>query len=69
MGKFHPILAGEAHARHIHFREETRYPGYYYRGDHLAIDDENWKCFVNSTYDKATGEWKIFKKDYQQLIA
>jgi len=40
-----------------------------YRGDHMAIDDENWKCFVNSTYDKATGEWKIFKKDYQQLVA
>ena len=65
---FHRILAGEAHARHIHFREETRYPGYYYRGDHLAIDDENWKCFVNSTYDKESGEWDIFKREYHQLV-
>jgi adenylylsulfate reductase subunit A len=65
---FHRILAGEAHARHIHFREETRYPGYYYRGDFLAIDDENWKCFVNSTYDKETGEWDVFKREYHQLV-
>jgi len=66
---YHRILAGEAHARHIHFREETRYPGYYYRGDHLAIDDENWKCFVNSTYDRNTREWKVFKRDYSQLVS
>jgi adenylylsulfate reductase subunit A len=65
---FHRILAGEAHARHIYFREETRYPGYYYRGDFLSIDDDNWKCFVNSTYDKKTGEWKVFKKPYHQII-
>ncbi len=66
---FHRILAGEAHARHIHFREETRYPGYYYRGDFLPIDDDNWKCFVNSTYNKNNGEWDIFKRDYHQLIS
>jgi len=66
---FHRLLAGEAHARHIYFREETRYPGYYYRGDFLPIDDENWKCFVNSTYDKQSGEWNVFKRDYHQLIS
>lgn len=65
---YHRIWSIEAHARHILFREETRYPGYYYRGDHLAIDDKNWKCFVNSKYDPATGEWKCFKKEYKQLI-
>ena len=65
---YHRIIAAEAHARHIHFREETRYPGYYYRGDYLPIDDENWKCFVNSTYDKKTGQWDVFKRDYHQLI-
>jgi adenylylsulfate reductase subunit A len=66
---YHRILAGEAHARHIHFREETRYPGYYYRGDHLAIDDENWKCFVNSRYDKETNSWNLFKRTYHQLVS
>lgn len=65
---YHRILTAEAHAKHIHFREETRYPGYYYRGDHLPIDDENWKCFVNSTYDKNTKNWSLFKKTYHQLV-
>jgi len=64
----HRIVAAEAHAQHILFREETRYPGYYYRGDFLAIDDENWKCFTNSTYDKNTREFKVFKRDYHQII-
>jgi adenylylsulfate reductase subunit A len=64
----HRTVAAEAYARHIAFREETRYPGYYYRGDHLAIDDDNWRCFTNSTYDKNTREWKVFKRDYHQII-
>jgi len=64
----HRIVAAEAHAQHILFREETRYPGYYYRGDFLEIDDENWQCFTNSTYDKNTREWKVFKRDYHQII-
>jgi adenylylsulfate reductase subunit A len=65
---YHRIWSLEAHAKHILFREESRYPGYYYRGDHLAIDDQNWKCFVNSKFDPKTGEWNCFKKDYVQLI-
>ncbi len=40
----------------IQFREETRYPGYYYRTDFPEIDDDNWKVFVNSKYDRDTGE-------------
>jgi adenylylsulfate reductase subunit A len=64
----HRIVAAEAHARHILFREETRYPGYYYRGDFLKIDDENWRCFTNSTYNRNTKEWKVFKRDYHQII-
>ncbi|GAB4390533.1 MAG: adenylyl-sulfate reductase subunit alpha [Thermodesulfovibrionales bacterium] len=66
---YHRIWSLEAHAKHILFREESRYPGYYYRGDFLAIDDKNWKCFVNSKYDPKTGEWKCFKRDYVQLVA
>ena len=66
---YHRIWSIEAHAKHILFREESRYPGYYYRGDYLAIDDANWKCFVNSKYDPQTGEWPVFKKDYVQLVA
>ncbi len=66
---YHRIWALEAHAKHILFREESRYPGYYYRGDFLSIDDKNWKCFVNSKYDPKTGEWNCFKRDYVQMVA
>ena len=66
---YHRIIAAEAHARHMRYREETRYPGYYYRGDHLAIDDKNWKCFVNSVYDRQTKTWTVFKKPYHQLVS
>jgi len=66
---FHRILAAMAHMKHIQFREETRYPGYYYRADHLAIDDENWKCFVNSTYNKNTGEWCMKRVKWVGLIS
>ncbi len=65
---YHRILAAEAHMRHIQFREETRYPGYYYRMDFLDLDDDNWKCFVNSTYDRDTGEWSLKKVPYKQLV-
>ena len=65
---FHRLIASEAHAQHILFREETRYPGYYYRGDFLSIDDENWKCFTISTYNKETGKWAVSKRDYHQII-
>lgn len=65
---YHRILSVEAHARHILFREESRYPGYYYRGDFDLIDDTNWKCFVNSTYDDANNKWAFKKVPYVQLI-
>jgi adenylylsulfate reductase subunit A len=66
---YHRILSVEAHARHILFREETRYPGYYYRGDFLAINDKDWKCFVNSRYDAATNTWELKKVPYVQMVA
>jgi adenylylsulfate reductase, subunit A len=65
---YHRIMAAEAHMKHIQFREETRYPGFYYRMDHNYIDDENWKCFVNSTYDRNTKQWALKKVPYVQLV-
>ncbi|MDH5655951.1 MAG: adenylyl-sulfate reductase subunit alpha, partial [Spirochaetia bacterium] len=65
---YHRLWAAESHARHIQFREETRYPGYYYRGDFLALDDDNWKCFVNSKYDPKTKEWSVFKSEHKNII-
>ena len=26
------------------------------------LDEANWKCFVNATWDAATDEWKMEKK-------
>ena len=65
---YHRIVAAECHMKHIQFREETRYPGYYYRTDYNYIDDENWKCFVNSRYDRDTKKWALNKVPYVQLI-
>mgnify|MGYP003395057452 CR=1 FL=1 len=30
---YHRIITAEAHMKHIQFREESRYPGFYYRTD------------------------------------
>jgi adenylylsulfate reductase subunit A len=59
----HRTWQGEAHMRAILFREETRWPGYYYRTDTPKMDEQNWRCFVNMRWDPNTGEWSIFKKD------
>jgi len=65
---YHRIICVEAHIRHIQFREESRYPGFYYRSDFPNVDDENWKCFVNSTFDPKTEEWKCEKVECFNLI-
>jgi adenylylsulfate reductase subunit A len=64
----HRIWTLESHLRHIQFRKETRYPGFYYQSDYPGQDDENWFCFVNSKYDPKEQKWDIFKKDYIQLF-
>ena len=53
------MYQAEVHVRTVLFREETRWPGYYFRNDFPAIDEKNWKCFVNSTYKD--GAWEIKK--------
>ena len=65
---YHRIWCVETHIRHIEFRKESRYPGFYYRSDYPTCDDENWKCFVNSTFDPKTQEWKCEKVDCINII-
>ena len=48
----HRILASESVTHHTLFRKETRWPGYYYRGDHMKLDDKDWHCFTLSRYDR-----------------
>ncbi|WP_428565006.1 MAG: adenylyl-sulfate reductase subunit alpha [Solidesulfovibrio sp. DCME] len=66
--QYHRLWTVRLHMTHISFREETRYPGFYYRGDFLGLDDSKWKCFVNSKYNPATKETQVFKKAYYQII-
>jgi adenylylsulfate reductase, subunit A len=66
--QYHRLFTVRLHMQHIHFRQESRYPGFYYRGDFLGLDDSKWKCFVNSKYDPEKKETTIFKKPYIQII-
>jgi adenylylsulfate reductase subunit A len=64
----HRLLASESVTRHTLCREETRWPGYYYRGDHMKLDDENWHCFTLSRYDRTTGDWALEKAPVYHII-
>jgi adenylylsulfate reductase subunit A len=57
----------EVHVRTMLFREETRWPGYYFRSDFPKMDQENWKCFVNAKWDPKSGEWEMSKKPVIEL--
>jgi len=63
----HRMYQAEAHVRTILFREETRWPGYYFRADTPTMDEENWKCFANCKYDWQTKEWTMLKRDIIDL--
>ena len=52
----HRAITSQCVTQHTLFLEETRWPGYYYRGDHLKLDDENWHCLTVSRRDPKTGK-------------
>jgi adenylylsulfate reductase subunit A len=64
----HRIWTVESHLRHIQFRKETRYPGFYYQADYPQQDDANWFCFVNSKYDPKEAKWDVKKVDFTKII-
>jgi len=64
----HRTWQAEAHIRTILFREETRWPGYYFRSDNPSMDEDNWTVFVNSRWDPASGEWEMSKKPIHQIF-
>ncbi len=65
---YHRIRTAEMHVGHINFRTESRYPGFYYRSDHPLVDEENWKCFVNSTLNPETNELEFKKVELINII-
>ena len=64
----HRVRASESVTHHTLFRTETRWPGYYYRGDHMKLDDDNWHCFTLSERDRDTGEWSLEKAPVHHII-
>jgi len=63
----HRMWQAEAHVRTLQFREETRWPGYYYRADTPDMNEGDWACFANCTYIPANGEWKMDKRELKGL--
>jgi adenylylsulfate reductase subunit A len=64
----HRIMTAEAVARHTLFRQETRWPGYYYRADHPKLDDDQWHVFTGSQYDAQTGAWRMSKLPVHHIV-
>ncbi len=64
----HRVVASEAVAHHTMYRTETRWPGYYYRGDHPKLDDTDWHCFTLSRYDRESGKWELEKAPVHHII-
>jgi adenylylsulfate reductase subunit A len=63
----HRMDQAESHVRTILAREETRWPGYYFRSDMPKMDDENWKLFVNVKRG-TNGEWEVIKRPIYSII-
>ncbi len=62
----HRMWQAESHVRTILFREETRWPGYYYRSD-LPTMNEDWECFANCKWDRTSGEWEMLKRPMHRV--
>jgi len=65
---YHRIRTSECVFQHTLFREETRWPGYYYRGDFMKLDDKNWHCLTVSRRDRKTGEYTMEKAPLYHLV-
>lgn len=64
----HRLLTAESVMQHTLFRQETRWPGYYYRADHPKLDDTDWHVFTASQYDEKTGEWHMSKLPVHHIV-
>jgi len=65
----HRVWTSEAVLRHTLYRQETRWPGYYYRGDFPKLDDAKWHAFTASRYDAKTGEWQMGRLPVHHIIS
>ena len=65
----HRLHQAEAHVHSVLFREETRWPGYYFRADKPTLDQENWLAFCNCRYDHAKNEWSMIKRPVKYITS
>jgi adenylylsulfate reductase subunit A len=63
----HRMYQAEAHVRTILFREETRWPGYYFRTDTPKMDP-SWEVFANCKMDPKSEEWEMKKVDIKKIF-
>jgi adenylylsulfate reductase subunit A len=64
----HRHRTSESVLQHTLFRKETRWPGYYYRGDAMKLDDENWHVLTVSRRDPETGEYTMEKAPCYHIV-
>jgi adenylylsulfate reductase subunit A len=65
----HRHRAAECVTQHTLFRKETRWPGYYYRGDAMKVDDANWHVLTVSRRDPKSGEYTMEKAPCYHLVS
>ena len=65
----HRVRTSESVFQHTLFRKETRWPGYYYRGDAMKLDDKNWHVLTVSHRDRKTGEYTMAKAPLYHLVS
>jgi len=64
----HRHLSAEAVFQHTLFRKETRWPGYYYRGDAMKLNDDEWHVLTVSRRDPQTGEYTMEKAPCYHIV-
>ncbi len=65
----HRMWQAEAHVRTVLFREETRWPGYYFRADKPALDEEKWHVFANCRFDPQKDSWETRTRPIKHVFS
>jgi adenylylsulfate reductase subunit A len=65
----HRMWQAEAHVRTVLFRQETRWPGYYFRSDKPQMDEANWLVFANCKFQPASGTWQMLTRPIYRIFA
>ncbi len=63
----HRTLQAETHVRTVLAREETRWPGYYFRADFPEINNDKWLKFINIKMDPKTGEMQTIERPIYKI--